>query len=124
MDAPGSFNGAEAETLDAVLGVPADAVAYFDDAASMMHMMNANNFTCGAYRLTDKANLGDFEKLMTDHINARQWICGFPERLVCISYENYMIVAFGAEDIINNLITYSQSALGSGAVVEYNEPIA
>ena len=51
MEGPGVYGLADTEALDATLGFPAASVAKIDSAASLMHMMNANTFTCGAYHL-------------------------------------------------------------------------
>ena len=56
MDAPGKYDVAKVEDLDAVLGLPQSAATMIDDAASMMHMMNANTFTAGAYHVMDASN--------------------------------------------------------------------
>ena len=106
MDAPGAFNVSDVESLDAMLGVPADAASYVDDAASMMHMMNANTFTAGAYRVTDAANQQDFCDKLKDNIMNRQWMCGFPDTLVIVSIgDNYVVSAFGNAEIIDTFKT-------------------
>ena len=106
MDAPGAFNVSDVESLDAMLGVPADAASYVDDAASMMHMMNANTFTAGAYRVTDAANQQDFCEKLKDNIMNRQWMCGFPDTLIIVSIgDNYVVSAFGNAEIIDTFKT-------------------
>ena len=106
MDAPGAFNVSDVESLDAMLGVPADAASYVDDAASMMHMMNANTFTAGAYRVTDAANQQDFCDKLKDNIMNRQWMCGFPDTLIIVSIgDNYVVSAFGNAEIIDTFKT-------------------
>ena len=49
-DGPGKFGVEDAEMLNSTLGFPAASIDKIDDAASLMHMMNANTFTCGAFR--------------------------------------------------------------------------
>lgn len=106
MDAPGAFNVSDVESLDAMLGVPADAASYVDDVASMMHMMNANTFTAGAYRVTDVANQQDFCDKLKDNIMNRQWMCGFPDTLIIVSIgDNYVVSAFGNAEIIDTFKT-------------------
>ena len=106
MDAPGAFNVSDVESLDAMLGVPADAASYVDDAASMMHMMTANTFTAGAYRVTDAANQQDFCDKLKDNIMNRQWMCGFPDTLIIVSIgDNYVVSAFGNAEIIDTFKT-------------------
>ena len=47
-DAPGAFDPSNADNLNFLLTVPTEDASLIDDAASLMHMMNANTFTCGA----------------------------------------------------------------------------
>lgn len=106
MDAPGAFNVSDAESLDAMLGVPVDAAAYIDDAASMMHMMNANTFTAGAYRVTDPANQQEFCDKLKDNIMNRQWMCGFPDTLIIVTMgDSYVVSAFGNAEVIETFKT-------------------
>ena len=50
-DAPGAFDPSNADNLNFLLTVPTEDASLIDDAASLMHMMNANTFTCGALRV-------------------------------------------------------------------------
>lgn len=106
MDAPGRFNVADAESLDAMLGVPADGATMIDDAASMMHMMNANTFTAGAYHVADLANQQAFCDSLKNNIMNRQWMCGFPDTLIVVTIgDSYVVSAFGNAEIIENFKT-------------------
>ena len=106
MDAPGAFDVADAESLDAMLGVPADAAAMIDGAASMMHMMNANTFTAGAYHITDSANQQAFCDKLKNNIMNRQWMCGFPDTLIVVTIgDSYVVSAFGNAEIIETFKT-------------------
>ena len=49
-DAPGAFDPSNADNLNFLLTVPTEDASLIDDAASLMHMMNANTFTCGEAR--------------------------------------------------------------------------
>lgn len=122
MDGPGGF-ALDAATLDSVLGMPESAVEFIDNAASLMHMMNANTFTCGAFHVSDSENVATVAQSLRDNIQARQWCCGFPERLVVISVGNYLISMFGNEEAVNNFVDHV-AALFASASVLYNEAIA
>ncbi len=105
-DAPGTFDVSDAESLDSILGVPADAASLIDGAASMVHMMNANTFTGGSYHLSDSANMEDFTAKLKDNIVNRQWMCGFPDTLIIVSIgDEYVVSAFGEAGIIENFKT-------------------
>jgi len=99
---PGKFGIEDTEILDAVLGFPAGMVEKIDDAASIMHMMNANSFTCGAYRVVDQADVEALSDAIKENIQNRQWMCGFPDELVIVSVDNYIIAFFGVNDITDN----------------------
>ena len=120
MDAPAKFAHDNAEYMDGMLAIPAEATAMVDDAASMMHMMNANTFTAGAFHLTDAANEEAFAAAVTESVMNRQWMCGFPEKLVIISDGNgYVVTAFGHGDAINPF-TAKLTEMGGTVIVEEN----
>ncbi len=106
MDAPGSFGIEDVEAIDSMLGVPADAAALIDDAASMMHMMNQNTFTAGSYHLKDAKDQKAFADSVKENIMGRQWMCGFPDTLIIVSVgSEYIVSAFGNAEVIENFKT-------------------
>ena len=121
--APGNYDMTYAENLTYNLLIPADQLANVDEAATMIHMMNANNFTGGVVHLVDGADVNAFASTMRDTIQANQWMCGFPETLVIASFGgNYVLVSFG----INDAMTPFQTHLGTAypdAQILYNEAI-
>ena len=121
-DAPGNFSVEDGDALDYSLSFPAADASKLSDAASLTHMMNANTFTCGALRLTDAGKLDEAAKEIRDYIMAKQWMCGFPDKLIVVSVDNYLISCFGAEDLVNTFRDKLQAAY-SGAVVITDEPI-
>lgn len=105
-NAPGTFDIADSESLAATLVCPQDAAAMIDGAASLMHAMNANTFTGAVYHVADTGDLDAFVAAMKDAIENNQWMCGFPEKLVIATLgEDYVVVTFGAADIIDNFKT-------------------
>lgn len=105
-DSVGAFDVSKTEDLDSLLGMPADGATMIDDAASMMHMMNANTFTAGAYHLMDASLQKDLADLLKDNIMNRQWMCGFPDTLLIASVGGeYVVSAFGNAEIMENFKT-------------------
>ena len=100
MDGAGKFDITDTESLDATLGFPAAEVGKIDAAASLMHMMNANTFTCGVYRVTDSADVESVAAALKDNIMKRQWMCGIPEKLVIASVDDCVLAFFGNGEII------------------------
>ncbi len=103
MDAPGKYDVSMVEDLDAVLGLPQSSASMIDDAASIMHMMNANTFTAGAYHVSDAANQQTVVDSLKENIMNRQWMCGFPDTLIVAKVGGeYVVSAFGNAEIIEN----------------------
>lgn len=100
-DAPGKYDVTKTDDMDAVLGLPKASADLIDDAASIVHMMNANTFTAGAFHLTDAAKQQTLADALKDNIVGRQWVCGFPDTLIVVSVGNeYIVSAFGNADNI------------------------
>lgn len=120
--APGAFSLGNADELDRELGFPAASADKLQGAASLTHMLNANTFTCGAYEVKDGEDLESLGKELRDNIQARRWMCGFPDKVVVLSVENYLVSAFGADDLVD---TFRDTLTGAyeGAKVLYDEPI-
>ncbi len=117
MDVPGKFDIAATEELDVTLALPASQAENVEDAASMMHMMNANTFTCAAYRLKADTDTAAFAADYKAGLDGRQWMCGFPEKFVVIQTGNYVVTAFGNGQIIELFKTKATGALENATVV-------
>lgn len=102
FEGAGKFDVTNTEELDFNLGFPADQADKIDDAASIMHAMNANTFTSGVYHVTDAANVQTIADALKENILNRQWMCGFPEKLIIVSVDNYVVSAFGNGELIEN----------------------
>lgn len=100
-DAPGTFGITDADELDRMLGFPAADAEKIDNAASIMHMMNANTFTCGAYHLKNADDVKSVAADLKENVMSRQWMCGFPDKLVVISVDDYLVSVFGNEELVN-----------------------
>ena len=95
--APGAVSNAD--FIANVLYVPAEEAANVSEAASLVHGMNLNNFTCAAYKVSDAAA---FAEAMKASIAGVQWICGMPEKLVIATLgSEYAVVMFGVNDAVN-----------------------
>ena len=105
-DAPGNYNLAD-ENISYTLLIPEAQLKNVTEAASMIHMMNANTFTCAVFRLADGVKAADFGNAMKEAVMGNQWMCGFPETLVIQNIaDTYVLVAFGVNDAINPFMTY------------------
>ena len=98
--APGNF-AFNASEIDRLLGYPEGSADKIDSVASLFHMMNLNTFTAGAYHLKDASDAADLAQAVRDDIQARRWMCGFPDKLIVVNVGSMLVSAFGNEDLIN-----------------------
>lgn len=120
--APGNYGLEDTAMLDYTLGLPEASVSMVDGAASLVHMMNANTFTCGAFHVSSSDNVSAVADSLRENILQRQWMCGFPDKLIVITVGDYVISAFGNGEIIDTFKTKTMSAYESAELV-YEEPI-
>ncbi len=102
MDEPGIFSLEDHDALDAYLAFPAASISDIDEAASLIHMMNGNTFTCGAFHIKDVNNRDAVTTAIKENIQNRQWICGFPDKFVIAAIDDYIIAMFGDAEVIDN----------------------
>ena len=122
--APGNYDMAYAENLTYNLLVPADQLTNVDEAATMIHMMNANTFTSGVVHLTEGTDVAVFAEAMRDAIQGNMWMCGFPETLLVASvYGEYVVIAFGVNDAMNPFMTHFAEAYPEAEIL-FNEAVA
>ena len=119
-NAPGTVDLSVSDYLTTSLLVPEAQLAAISEAASMMHAMNGNNFTCGVYKVAD---VSAFASIMKDTILANQWICGMPEMLKIVDLGGgYVLVAFGIGDAMNPFFTNLATAYPQAATL-VDEPV-
>ena len=122
-DMPGKFDETEAEALDVELGFPKAKASEIDDAASLMHMLNQNNLSCGVYHVKSSGNAETLAGKMKENILARQWLCGFPEKLVILTVGDYIVSVFGAAEMTDTFTAKLSAEYGSAKQL-FNVPIA
>lgn len=123
MDAPGKFGIDDTAALDSTLGFPEASADKIDDAASLVHMMNANTFTCGAFHAKTAGDIDEISAALKDNIMQRQWMCGFPDKLIIVKIDGYIVSFFGENEIIDTFKNKLTSAYASAEIL-CDEPIA
>lgn len=120
--APGSFDASNADSLSYQLTFPADDASLIDSAASLVHMMNLNTFTCGAFHVADANNVARLADDLRTTIQAKHWMCGFPDKLVIVTVGQSVLSVYGNEDLVN---TFRDKLLASysAATAVYDEAI-
>ena len=100
-DAPGNFSVEDGDALD----------------YSLTHMMNANTFTAGAFHVASSSDVDSVVSDLKDNIMNRQWMCGFPDKLVILTLGDYVISCYGAEDLVDQFSEKVTEAFADAAVV-------
>ena len=120
--APGSFDVSNADSLSYQLTFPADDASLIDSAASLVHMMNLNTFTCGAFHVADANNVARLADDLRTTIQAKHWMCGFPDKLVIVTVGQSVFSVYGNEELVN---TFRDKLLASypTATAVYDEAI-
>ena len=119
---PGTVGLENASDVEYLLSIPASVVAMADDGASLFHMMNGNTFTCGAYRVKEGTDVDALAQSIRDAIQGRRWMCGFPDKIIVATVDNYIVSVFGLEDLVDNFRDTMVSVYPATSVV-FDEPI-
>ena len=121
-DAPISMDISNVDDISYLLTFPAEDAALIDGAASLTHMMNLNTFTCGAFHAVSAQDVTKLADDLHTAIADKQWMCGFPDKLVIVTLDQYVISMYGHEDLINTFRDKLQAAYSSAAIA-YEEAI-
>ena len=123
-NAPGKYDVSKAEDLEFNLCVPQDAVAMIDDAAAMIHMMNANTFSAGAFHVKEASDVNAFVEKVKERTIGNQWMCGFPDKLLIVTIgDNYVVSAFGNADTMKTFKTVLLDEYDDAAKVVVEEAL-
>ena len=120
---PARFDVTDGEALDFELGFPKAQASEISDAASLMHMLNQNNFSCGVYHVKSSGSAEALAGKIKDNILSRQWLCGFPEKLVILTVGDYIVSVFGAAELTDPFIAKLAAEYSSTKPL-FNVPIA
>ena len=122
-DAAGNVNIADADTVSYLLTFPAADVVKLDGAASIMHMMNGNTFTCGAFHAANADDVSAIAEDIHSEISGKHWMCGFPDKMLIATNGNLIVSVYGNEDLVN---TFRDKlfAADAGFTAVYDEAIS
>lgn len=112
------LNDDNKDSFQYLLHVSDDEYAMLEnDAATLQHMMNTNTFCSAVVKLADPDKAADFAESYKTTVQAQHWMCGFPDTVVVISMGDYVVMAYGLDDNIQNLITACQSVDANATVL-------
>lgn len=119
-EAPGEFmlTDANAETFKYLLHVTDDLYNMLDnDVSTLQHMMNTNTYCSAVAKLKDSSKASEFAEAYKTAVQQQRWMCGFPDKVVVISVGDYVVMAYGSEDNIKNLVTACTTVEASSKVL-------
>ena len=105
MDVPGKYDISDADGMDDLLGFPAADISKIDNAASLMHMLNANSFTCGVYHVKSAGDVSVVAADIKTNVMGKRWMCGFPDKLVVMSVDEYVVAFYGIDELVDTFKT-------------------
>lgn len=102
-EAPAKYDLTKAADMERIFCIPQDVISYVDDAATLQHAQNVNNFSAAVYHVTDVANVQTLIDRITQQTLANKWLNGRPERLVVYTVgEQYVVTAYGSKALVIN----------------------
>ena len=118
-EGPGSFDiSAYGESFQYQILVDEELTAMVKpQAATLLHMMNTNTFCSAVMQLEDAKNAESFAQHYKTIVQSNHWMCGFPDTMLVMNLGDYVITAYGADDLVQSFKT-SAVALGAGILVE------
>ncbi len=123
-EGPAAFGvtGDAVEALEATLHFPSASASKITDAASLMHAMNANTFTCGVFKVADANEMDALVTEIKTTIDGTQWMCGFPEKVLIAKTGDTIVSVVGNTDLVDTFNTKLTTAYATTTVV-INEAI-
>ncbi len=121
-NAPGCLDITDTEELTTKYLLPQDQLKNITAGASLVHLMNNNIFTSGAFALAETADGKAVAKALRDNMQSTEWICGQPDRLHIALVQNQLVMAFGAEEIMEDYTDALKDAFPDAQTL-YNEAV-
>ena len=122
-DGPMAMDMSNPDNYTYMLTFPAADTGLIDEAASLVHMMNLNTFTCGAFHAADSKDLSTLAEDLHTAVTGKQWMCGFPDKLVIVTVDQCVLSLYGHEELVNTFRDKLTAAYPAASVV-YDEAIA
>ena len=121
MDGPGAFDvSAYGETFQYQILVDENLMDKLTgDAATLIHMMNTNTFCSAAMQLKNAGDATGFAEIYKEIVQGNHWMCGFPDTVVVLNLGDFILTAYGADDLIQQ---FKNGAVSLGATLLVEGP--
>lgn len=119
---PATYDLTYVEDLAGVLLLPVDQLDSIEEAATVVHMLNANSLTAGVVKLKEGTDVKAFADAVADRISNNQWMCGFPEWMSVIQInDNALFIAYGLYDLVTPMVENMDSSWNTNQL--YNKAL-
>ena len=85
-------------------------------------MMLANAFTCGVFHLKNPADSSTVTDAVKANIVQRHWLDGFPDKYVIAVTEDYVVVLWGYDELVDTFTDKLAAAYPSTKII-CNAPV-
>ena len=119
--APGKYTLDDASNVEYALSLPSAQFDNVDSAASLMHMMNANTFTCAAFHVKEGVEVEEFTKAVRDFIQAKHWMCGMPEKVAVYVVGECVVYCYGHNPLMDYFKNHLTEAYPDVSVAYYED---
>lgn len=117
-NAPGAIDTSDTDFMASTLLVPEDVQSKVTEAASLLHMMNANTFTGVALKMDGMDATATAEALKTN-FKGTQFMCGMPDKIVVVALDGYVVYSYGEAGIVDEFKSIAEG-LGAEVLVDEN----
>lgn len=117
--APGALSLTDTNTMTNTLLIPEDLQSKITDAATLMHMMNANTFTGVSMKVDGESVEAVADKMKEAFLN-NQFMCGIPDKIVILGVNDYVVYAYGAADIVDEFKANAEGISGAKVLADQN----
>lgn len=112
----------DGESLEYLYTFPAAMADKVESGAGLIHALNSNSFTAGAFKLNNAADAQDVCSAIRDALNSKHWMCGFPDKMLIANVNGCVVSVYGGEDNVNNFKDKLVAAYSDAEIV-YDEGI-
>lgn len=112
----------DADNLDVPSHFPADKSDSIHDAASLILHDERQQLYLRRVPCENSGDISAVADALRQNVQNTQWMCGFPDKLVVLTYGEYVVVPFGADDLVDDFVN-TMTATYTGVQTACDEPL-
>ncbi len=121
---PGELSFENADVLIELFFLPAERLEELEEGASLMHMLQQSQFTCGVFRVSEGISGKAFAQAWRENIHRQAWVGGKPERLLIMELDSqHLLLVLGKREKVQAMENAAKKVF-SGSKALFREGIA